>query len=483
MVQEVDRDGLIRQYSERQRENDDRIRELVIKYRRVDVLAKEVLNYEVQPFHLAMMLHAARNKDSLHLAFRGSGKSTIITVCGAIFDMIVDPNVRICIASETQGHAADILREIKAHLEGNDTFRRIFGDLVGSVWNLEEIIISTRDKAKKEPTIMAVGVGGQVVGKHFDRVYADDIVLEENARTEVMREKLKIWWYKSFKPTFEPHCRVKVIGTRYHFADLYGHFQANEFAECTQIIKALEKRGGKWVTPWPAKFSVQYFLDWWAGSGTIIFNSQMQCDTEAMKGEIFSYDWMDEIGEEDVPDDIVGYGGVDIAVKAKEQNDFFAHVEVGRSPSTGFIYVLESFYAHLLWSKQTAELLRVWRTGADGWFRPGSDPDSRFMDIAIENNAAQDAQVQTLREQDPTIRVVGIQTITDKVTRAHRIQPLFEQRKIKFVGKRKHTKLIDTLVLFPNDMDDLFDALEMAISNALRPRRNRRRRKGPVGVL
>lgn len=482
MVQQadIDREALIRQITERQARNDERVRELVIKYGRRDVLAKEVLGHEVLPFHLSMMVYAASHKDSLHMAFRGSGKTTAITVTGVIFDILRDPDVRICVASETQGHASDILREVKGHLEGNDTLKRIFGDMVGATWNEEEIIVSNRTKPRKEPTVMAVGIGGQVVGKHFDKIYADDLVTEDNARTEIQRQKLKVWWYKSFKPTFEPHAQVKIIGTRYHYDDLYGHFISHEFKEATQIIRALEKRGDGWVTPWPEKFSVRYFLELWEGSGTVIFNSQYQCDTEAMKGEIFQYDWLDHVDPEDVPSEILGYVGIDLAIKAKEQNDLYARVEIGVDKA-GHVYVLAAYASHLLFSAQTADIVNSWRTGCGGWFKHGHDAGSKLVEIGVEAVAYQDSQVQRVAEVEPGIRVIPINTLIDKTTRAWKLQPMFEQGKIHFVGK--HNKLEDALVLFPNGNKDLFDALDIAISTAFRPRRRRRSRTREVGVI
>lgn len=478
---EVDRDALVRQYVDRQARNDAEIRELVLKYGRKDVLAREVLGFEVKPFHMALMLAASRGSQSLHLAFRGSGKSTVVTVVGVLFDIIRDPDVRICIASQTQGWASDLLRQIKAHIEGNEKFIRIFGDLVGETWNQDEIIVSTRQKPQKEPTVLAVGVGGQVVGKHFDRIYGDDLVIEETARTEVQREKLKTWWYKSFKPTFEPHAQVRIVGTRYHFDDLYGHFQKHEFSDCTQIIRALEPRGSGYATPWPEKFSVAYFLDLRESAGLIIFNSQYQCDTEAMKGEIFQFDDMEFISPDELPkNDISGFAGVDLAIKTNEQNDLYARVGIATDKS-GNVYVLTSKADHLRFSEQTRDIGGAWQTGLDGWFEPGASSESKFVEIGIENNAYQDAQVQRVSEEYPGIRVVPIQTIIDKVTRAWKLQPMFQQRRVKFVGK--HNKLVEALVLFPNGNKDLFDALDIAITTAFRPRRARRRRTKHVGVL
>ena len=74
------------------------------------------------------------------------------------------------------------------------------------------------------------------------------VVDEENARTEVQREKTKTWYYKTLVPCLEPHGRLFMVGTRYHYLDLYGHLIRNELAEKHQIVRAIEEDG---ATPWP----------------------------------------------------------------------------------------------------------------------------------------------------------------------------------------------------------------------------------------
>ena len=477
---EPDRDALVGTYLEKQAENDRWIYEQVVHHGRLDVLAREVLGYEVARHHLALMVFMARNPHSLHLAFRGSGKSTCLTVCGVILDILQDPNTRICIASKVEGHSSDILTEIKGHFETNEKFRRIFGDMVGEKWNETEIVISTRNRPRKEPTVFAVGIGGQVVGKHFDHVYCDDLVDEPNTRTPLLRERTKTWYYIQLHPTFEPHCHVHIIGTRYHYDDLYGYLEKNDLKGKTQIIRALDDQGR---TPWPEKYSREYMENKRKTLGIIIFNSQFQCDTEAMKGGIFRWDWFDFVEPEDVPDNVIGYVGADLAIKKKESNDKYADVGIGIT-SDGHVYVLTSYTARLGFRQQTERLTSVWEGGCDGWFEHGGEGESRLVEIGVENVAYQDAQLQVLQEDVEGIRVVGITTIQDKYTRAVKLSARFEQGKVHFVGR--HPALVEQLLLFQPGIvgDDLFDALDHAVTTAFRPnRRNRKKRSRPVGVI
>lgn len=473
----VDRQALIGEVERSISETARWIRQQVVEHDRVDILAREVLGFEVKPFHFALQRFQVQNRETLQLAFRGAGKSTVLSTTFAISRIVQDPNVRILIASKTAGHAKSILREIKQHIAENEKFKLIFGDLVGEKWDEEEITVCTRSRPAKEPTIMTVGIGGQVVGKHFDVIICDDLVDEDNSRTQHMREKTKVWYYKVLHPTLEPHARLHIIGTRYHFDDLYGHLEATDLKDATQIIPALDDRGR---SPWPEKYPAAFFKKKREQLGLIIFASQFLCNTEAMKGEVFQYDWIDWVEASQIPEDARIVGGIDLAIKESEQADRFAFVAL-KVDKGGHIWVIHGFTQHLTFSRQTAKILQLWRTGVDGWTAPPNAGNSTLHEFGIEINAYQAAQYQKLKEEEPTIRLVPITTLKDKMTRAWKLSAHFEAGKVHFV--KGLNELAEQLVLFPNyQWKDLFDALDLAVTVAIRPRR-RRKERGKVGVI
>ena len=144
----------------------------------------------------------------------------------------------------TQLQAEVFLREIKFICRTTLSCSTRFGKFSSeSKWTDREIVVGPRTTAAKEATVTCVGVGGPVASRHYDLIIADDIVDEENARTEVQREKTKTWYYKTLVPCLEPHGRLFLLGTRYHYLDLYGHLIRNELAEKHQIIRAIEADG------------------------------------------------------------------------------------------------------------------------------------------------------------------------------------------------------------------------------------------------
>lgn len=236
------------------------------------------------------------DRDHLFLRadFTVDHNSTTCTVTRAIFLLLKDPLLRILIASKTAQNAEGFLTEIKNHFENNELLQEIFGAYYDPrkcpKWDNREIIVLPRTVSKeararnKEASITCVGVEGTIVSKHYDAIISDDLVDEENSRTQYMRDKAKTWYYQTLLPTLEPpeseiehrgeHHR---LGTRYHYADLYGHLIENELKDHHQVIPALDEHGR---SPWPEKYPAKWFTKRRRESGIIIFNAQYQCHSE-----------------------------------------------------------------------------------------------------------------------------------------------------------------------------------------------------------
>jgi phage terminase large subunit-like protein len=447
----------------------------IIRHDRIDILATVVLGYEVKPFHLAMMQYQYRHPTSLQLVFRGAGKSTICTITKSIHYLLKNPNLRILIASKTSGNAEGFLKEIKAHFEGNEKLIEVFGEYfdpnkVGK-WDNREIEVLPRTRHSKEASITCVGVDSTVVSKHYDVILSDDLVDEENSRTKYMRGKVRTWYYQTLDPCLEPP-DVDVphrgehhhLGTRYHYADLYGHFIKNELEKHHQVFPALDAEGR---TPWPEKYPIKWFHGKKVKAGTIIFNAQYQCDTEAMKGEIFQYDDCQPIDADKVPKKVRIFMGEDLAISQKEQNDQFAQVIVAVDIHSNY-YVMYAFAKHLRFRQQVSKTQATYHK---------YDP----IRAAVEANAYQEALYHELKDTDVEMRVIPIHTSQDKITRAWKLSSIFEDKRMFFVKDAPGVlELIDQLVMFPsNPRDDLFDALDLAIGASTARKKRKRLREEP----
>lgn len=286
-LRKADRSQLIAYYENAHKMRNEWIRRQVIENDRIDILAIEVLGLQVQPFHLALMKFQFDHAENLQLCFRGAGKSTTCTEVKVIHLLLKNPNLRILIASKTLMNAQGFLKNIKAHFETNERLSEIFGSYydpkrVGK-WDDREIEVLPRTIVAKEASVTCVGVEGTVVSKHYDVIISDDLVDEDNSRTKLQRDKTRTWFYNTLMPTLEPpdpkvphRGEHHMLGTRYHYDDLYGHLIANELAEHHQIIPALDVNG---KSPWPEKYPAKWFAERRRRAGLIIFNCHSE-DTE-----------------------------------------------------------------------------------------------------------------------------------------------------------------------------------------------------------
>lgn len=489
-LQQLGRQELIQLHERNRALYNEWVRRMVIQNHRVDILAREVLGYEIRPHHLKILRHQYKHRSAQILVWRGAGKSTMATVTQCIFQLILNRDRRILLASKTAGNATGFLKEIKGHFETNEKLREIFGDFVGtSTWTDEAIEVSGRTKPAKEPSINTVGVGGAVASKHYDIIIADDLVDEENSRTKHQRDKMTDWYYKVLLPTLNPPTSddrfigcLWVIGTRYHYEDQYGRLVKQQpdgtggemRGERTLIIPIVREDGSP---EWPERFSEETIATYRSG-GIIRFNSQYMCNCDAMQGQIFQYDDCQVLTPEQEAavnwESLIVYHGVDLAISEKEEADMFAQVVIGIGPppdggkgaKADNVFVLHYHEEHLRFAQQTKAIIKVrkeWKPVRTG----------------VEANAYQEAQVQTLEDKKQS-GIVPIYTLTDKVTRANNLEAeLFNPKKIWF--KKEHEHLREVLVLFPNyRYKDLFDALDIAVATAKRRKRKQREREPGV---
>lgn len=453
------------------------IRHQVIVNDRKDLLAEVVLGFKIEPHHLKMIRWQHSHQQSITLVWRGAGKTTVCTVVECIWLILKFRDIRILIASKTQANAIDFLKEIKGHFESNERLIDIFGNLVGTErWDQTAIQVSGRSRPYKEPTINTVGVDGAVASKHYDVIIADDLVDEDNSRTKHQRDKMLNWFYKMLIPTLNPPeaenplvGRMFIMGTRYHYGDLYGHLTERQpdgtggEMKNDAIVIPIEIDG---VPQWPDRFPKEH-IQKLKSMGVIRFNTQYLCDCEAMKGEIFRYDDCQIINDEDIPQGLKIYMGVDLAIGENETNDMFAWVVIGITP-TKVIYVLDYLEKQLRFPEQTSSIIKAAR-------------EHKPIRIGIETNAYQAAQIHNVKKEAPDLNVIPILTVKDKITRAWNLVKHFEASRV-FFRRSVYYKIVEHLVLFPSGRyKDLFDALDLAVTTS--EKRVKKKRSVEVGLI
>jgi hypothetical protein len=167
----------------------------------------------------------------LDLWARGHGKSSIITFGGAIQEIIVDPEITIGVFSVTRDISSKFLAQIKNEIEGNEELKATYPDVFwdnprheAPSWSLKDGLTVRRKGNPKESTLEAHGlIDAMPTGRHFKLLCFDDIVTERHVSNVEQIKKVTERVELSDNLGVGDGTRNGFIGTRYSFADSYGH--------------------------------------------------------------------------------------------------------------------------------------------------------------------------------------------------------------------------------------------------------------------
>jgi hypothetical protein len=171
----------------------------------------------------------------LALLPRGTLKSSIITIAFAMQWNLNYGEDRILIDSEVFEKSKGFLAEIKGHYQDTKGLRDVYFTIYGKypdekktqynpegteVWSTEKIVLTSRTRQRKEPTIDCSGIGVSKNGMHYDLIIMDDLHSEQNTKNAEQIETVKDH-YKLMYSLLEPGHPAVVVGTRWNYNDLY----------------------------------------------------------------------------------------------------------------------------------------------------------------------------------------------------------------------------------------------------------------------
>lgn len=206
------------------------------------VMGYHDLNEEHQK--LCHFIANEKSQRKLALLPRLTFKSSLITQGYTIWETARKPNTRTLIYSDSTPKAQGFLRGIKNNIEGRSgLWKSYFGDWKSEdTWNENQIIVNRRTKGSVEPTVDTSGIDASKVGMHYDRIIFDDIVSDMNVTNKQQMDKV----YDCYKRSLSLLTRsgeIIIVGTRWHFGDMYGRLIAEneDTHEYDLIIKDAEE--------------------------------------------------------------------------------------------------------------------------------------------------------------------------------------------------------------------------------------------------
>lgn len=419
----------------------------------------ELINGQPLPPHAVVMYNiireAQRRKEPvLILAAVGHLKSTVVGLC-MLQDLLENPNRPILFGSMS----GDIVQRTSKWLR--DGIYSIYGR-EGPLWTDRKFCAPKWDARTRDPSWLGTTLGHRVEGIRAQMAYLDDPIDKTSQTSEVFRKDAIAWYSHTYRARMNKGCPLVVIGSPWAPGDLYDEFVKRGME--THVFPMLKSP----IAPMWARYDnvhwhgQEYDLLWpenWNSTdiprlkrevgGQIPFDQRYMVNPAAIEGSYFKPGWFkyyDTVAG--IPDraGLIVEMGVDPAIKGTELSDFTAICIIGVSTATGNVYVLAHEMAKC---DPNATLERIKALAAE--WHPTR--------IVIENNAAQQVFVDTLRA-NTMLPVIGQTAVNDKKSRIATLAVPIETGRLIF--HRDMHDLIQQFLYFPDaEHDDGPDSVEI----------------------
>ena len=327
-------------------------------------------NTDTADHHYYMLQEVMENNNVvIHVPIEHA-KSTWFSLVLPLWFIYRDRNTHGAIISNTARQAEGFLARIKWHIEHNPRLKEDFEDYVvpdkNEKWTDSQIfVVRDKDQQSKDPTILAVGTGGALLGARLEWVVADDILDLSNSQTAHMRAKVEDWWYEIVDSRIVDGGRRIVLGTLQHRHDLLCHLSEDPMFKYVHLSALDEKGNALWPDQWP----VERIIAKKKSMGVVRWSKVMQNDRTAQTGRLLDPSWLNFYGPthpRQLPplDAMQIYIGVDPAIaddkmSAEEKElDTFALAVVGFHKPDKLLYLIETFQDHLTFPEQLKVISR-----------------------------------------------------------------------------------------------------------------------------
>lgn len=174
--------------------------------------------------HNDWIIKMVRGKEDETLqAHRSSYKTTCVSLALGIIIVLL-PNVRTMFMRKTDTDIKEIVEQVKKILQSPQMrylVQSIYGvDLKLIVANASEISTNLTTDPRGTPQLMAMGVNGSLTGKHFDRIFTDDIVNLQDRISKAERDHTKTV-YQELQNIRNRGGRIFNTGTPWHKEDAF----------------------------------------------------------------------------------------------------------------------------------------------------------------------------------------------------------------------------------------------------------------------
>lgn len=173
-------------------------------------------------------------QDKTLQAHRGSYKTTCVSVALACIFVLL-PNKKTLFLRKTDADVKEVIRQVRNILLSppmQEAARLIHGkDMVLITQTASELSSNLPGDSKGTSQIVAMGINGSITGKHFDRIFTDDIVNVQDRTSKAERDRTKIV-YQELQNIRNRGGRIFNTGTPWHKEDCFSLMPNIERHDC-----------------------------------------------------------------------------------------------------------------------------------------------------------------------------------------------------------------------------------------------------------
>jgi len=163
-------------------------------------------------------------------AHRNSYKTTACLIIGIVWYLMFHPDTTILIVRKEYEGAASTLGAIAKILE-SEAFQGLYNEYARFVGipeikykltdnRKDTITIPTKTTITKEGSVEALGIGGAITGRHYDKIFCDDVITLKDRVSKAEREKTKEF-VRELQNVKNPGGNIIFTGTPWHKDDAF----------------------------------------------------------------------------------------------------------------------------------------------------------------------------------------------------------------------------------------------------------------------
>lgn len=162
-------------------------------------------------------------EDKTLQASRGTYKTTCVSIALALINILL-PNMRVLFMRKTDNDVKEVIKQVQNILTDPHTqylVNCIYGvDLSLTVQSATEISTNLSVDNKGTSQLIGLGMGSSITGKHFDRIFTDDIVNVQDRISKAERDRTKTI-YQELQNIKNRGGRIFNTGTPWHKDDCF----------------------------------------------------------------------------------------------------------------------------------------------------------------------------------------------------------------------------------------------------------------------